>query len=925
MAHPDPNPTLPASRISEVHDARYLTLRWHARSLGRVLNRTLFVAMPFIAVRGFALALIATNVTILIPSRLASQTVASDSTRPRARDSLAVSQLTRVSGAALRAAPAFTLEQALQGKLSSVVVSMNDGAPWSDGQIQVRGVSTVGGDPSPLIVVDGVITSNTFLARSYELGGSSQQSLSAPSSARRREFTPFEIESVEVLKGPVATSRYGSRGASGVLLITTRRGASGPLRWEVLQRAGQLSATRLPTPRCQASVAEVIAERPPYAQLAASAAAANGGVLACRDHIRRYFSAVPIGFESALQASGGVGGTRFMASAARASTPAAIDGSSMVRSNLRLNLDQRVTDRLSAQLSAGYAPSAIRPAFGSETALRELYAVPSWIPLGPDVPQAVISPTLPDPFRQLALGRQEQTTDRATGGVLVAYEAVRRSSGSLRITYRAGTDRYDFRDSSAALSDTVRFPTSSFGPVVKSTAFATTGSAVTNHEFRLSGAAQVRQLGAVTFDAGYARDRQSLTRKTAVNFNDNPLSVSTSELLLKSRSAALFASSSLLASRERLELTASVRRDAFDGAVTGLTATYPSVGAAWRFSLPAGRGVVTPRIAWGRSGGLGLYGFSPFDLGSAPPLGVLPAPVRNVLERRTEGELGIDAVLWHGRVATSLTRFSALSDQLGVLTGVPSSGDGSSLFTPDAVTLESSGYDVAVRAVLIRGARLQWVSSINLSRAVARTSRFEAQSGGLTGTRYGPGRDHLLPVGEPATGISSFNPTALIDAAPRFDASFQNSVTIGGVSLSAQVDWRAGGNLFSTTSYRRDLFRTSPDFANPSAVPGQTLGESRLTGLFTADARTRYLTTAGSVRIRELVLRYAVPARVTRRLLNAGSLGISLQARNLAMWTTSVALDPEFSALGTTPVARYVDNALHPLLRQIYIGVDLAR
>ncbi len=880
--------------------------------------------MSCIGARYAVSGLLAASILGLIPLQLASQAVARDSSRSPARDSLSISQLTRVSGATLRAAPAFTLEQALQGKLSSVVVSMNDGAPWSDGQIQIRGVTTIAGDPSPLVVVDGVITSNTFLARSYEVSGS-QPSPSAPSSARLREFTPFEIESVEVLKGPVATARYGSRGASGVLLITTRRGASGPLRWEVLQRAGQLSATRLPAARCQDSVAEVLAERSPFAALAAGVAAANGGVLACRDHVRRYFAAQPIGFESAVQASGGVGGTRFMASAARASTPDAVDGSSMVRSNLRLNLDQHVTERLSAQLSAGYAPSTIRPAFGSETALRNLAAVPSWVPVGWNVPPAVTSVFGSDPFRQLDLGRQERTANRTTGGVLLAYEAVRRSSGSLRITYRAGTDRYDFRDSAAEQTDTLRLPSSTFGPAVRSTSLATVGSAVTNHEFRLSGAAQVRQLGAVTLDAGYARDWQSLTRKTAVSINDLPLPVSTSELRLKSQSAALFALSSFAAYQERLLLTAGVRRDVFDGAVTGLTATYPSAGASWRFTLPAGRGVVTPRIAWGRSGGLGLYGFSPFDLGTAPSLGAVPVSVKNDLERRTEGELGIDAVLWHGRVATSLTRFSALSDQLGVLTGVPSSNGGFSQFTPNAVTLESSGYDLAIRAMLIRRDRMQWVSSVNLSRAVSRTSRFDAQSGSLSGTRYSPSRAHLLPVGEPATGISSFSPQAFVDAAPRLDAAFQNTFMIGAVSVSAQIDWRAGGTVFSTAIYRRDQFRTSADFGNPSTIPGQTLGQSRLSGVFTADAGTRYVTTTGSVRIRELVLRYAVPRTITRRLFDARSLGISVQARNLAMWSSSVALDPEFSALGTTPVARYVDYANHPLLRQLYIGVDLAK
>jgi TonB-dependent SusC/RagA subfamily outer membrane receptor len=161
---------------------------------------------------------------LLVSAPLAAQTRVPDSTTTRAALDLLRVQRNRVTGAVLNAVPAFTLEQALQGKVAGLRIDMNDGAPWSDGQMQIRGPSTLYGDPSPLVIVDGVQVTNTFAATLNTVDR--DVFFAVPSTARVADFTPFEIGAVEVLKGPVATARYGARGANGVLLITTRRSAS---------------------------------------------------------------------------------------------------------------------------------------------------------------------------------------------------------------------------------------------------------------------------------------------------------------------------------------------------------------------------------------------------------------------------------------------------------------------------------------------------------------------------------------------------------------------------------------------------------------------------------------------------------------------------------------------------------------------------
>ena len=94
--------------------------------------------------------------------------------------------------------------QALQGAAAGVMVSQQDGSPEGRAAIRIRGVGTINGDASPLYVVDGVQVGNSA------------------------DFVnPADIERIEILKDASATAIYGSAGANGVVMITTKHGAKG--------------------------------------------------------------------------------------------------------------------------------------------------------------------------------------------------------------------------------------------------------------------------------------------------------------------------------------------------------------------------------------------------------------------------------------------------------------------------------------------------------------------------------------------------------------------------------------------------------------------------------------------------------------------------------------------------------------------------
>ena len=112
-----------------------------------------------------------------------------------------------------------SIDKALGGKIAGVRVTSNTGDPGSAGEIAIRGIGSIGGNRSPLYVVDGI-----------PVESGDDASFGSKSSSLLSSFNPDEVESVTVLKDAAASSLYGSRAANGVILITTKKGTKGKTR-----------------------------------------------------------------------------------------------------------------------------------------------------------------------------------------------------------------------------------------------------------------------------------------------------------------------------------------------------------------------------------------------------------------------------------------------------------------------------------------------------------------------------------------------------------------------------------------------------------------------------------------------------------------------------------------------------------------------
>lgn len=109
--------------------------------------------------------------------------------------------------------PVSNFQYALNGQLPGVLFTQRSGQPGGNTEILVRGVSSINAGNAPLIVIDGMIA-----------GGSTGVSAGSNRTDPFLNLNPNDIASVEVLKDAAAASIYGSRGASGVIIITTKRG-----------------------------------------------------------------------------------------------------------------------------------------------------------------------------------------------------------------------------------------------------------------------------------------------------------------------------------------------------------------------------------------------------------------------------------------------------------------------------------------------------------------------------------------------------------------------------------------------------------------------------------------------------------------------------------------------------------------------------
>jgi len=257
-----------------------------------------------------------------------------------------------VKGSDVSVTPVPTFDQALQGRAAGVDVTSTNAEPGGGVSIRIRGSNSISGNNEPLIVLDGYPLPQGGEASVEGLG-----SVRVVPSNTLSFLNPSDIQSVDVLKDAAATAIYGSRGANGVIVITTKKGNYGE-RTKISLTAEKGTSSAFDYPEMM--------DGPTYALWKQEIAQdvnqnvnphyANPSSLPTTRWLDRVLQDAPYS-RYAMDVMGGTDKTRFTLSGAYIRQEGVLITTEFMRGTFKANLETQVSDRLKISTSINYAHS----------------------------------------------------------------------------------------------------------------------------------------------------------------------------------------------------------------------------------------------------------------------------------------------------------------------------------------------------------------------------------------------------------------------------------------------------------------------------------------------------------------------------------------------------------------------------------------
>jgi TonB-dependent starch-binding outer membrane protein SusC len=863
---------------------------------------------------------------------------------------------------------AASMEVSLQGKVVGASINMNSGSPGGGGQVQIRGVTSLIGNGEPLYVVDGVLISNAAISSGQNAlqarGGitSQQDNLST----RLADINQNDIEDVQVLKGASASAIYGAKATNGVIVITTKRGASGAPHFSLTQRVGSSDVMRLPGSRRFKTVADLYAAQPAQRTIIDSLVAANGGEIPYYDYQKDLYGQNNLSHETIATLSGGTNDTKYFVSASNKYDNGVMINTDATRQSGRINVDQTIGSRWTASAGLNLVHSVNNRGLSNNSTdwVGPLYLL-SYTPAIVDLNSRssnglyVRNPfaggggsQASNPFESMEYITNSELVDRQIGSANVKYSAFTTARHSLQFTGDAGADQFSY-DAQIYSPPFMQFePQDGFlGTAVESHSRSRNTNASLNAIWTLTPG--VSFIGTATTSAGISSEKQFFNEYRiraqglspgVAQVNQGSIDDSQNKTLVKN--VAYYLQEEVIAFGERLYLQAAFRAD--KSSVNGDPAKFfifPKGSASYRFVSPfRGTDELKLRAAFGTSGNQPLYGQRDFLLSSP---GIIEGansivPSQRVgnrelrPEKMTETEFGVDASFFQSRAALEATYFDrTITDMLLQAPLAPSSGLGTRTINGGKMT--STGIELALSLVPLQHRLLDWKSRIqyyDIDQQIV-SLPIAPFAVGNTGFATSFGRSVIKP-GYSTTGIwgntiranGTVVDTLLGDATPHFTMQFTNTLRHRALELSFLLDWKKGGDVVNITQNRMDEGKNSRDYDEPSPDPaiGKTLGEYRYNKWASGNNAAGLIQDGSYVKLREINLSYNMPASILQRAPIARSfksLRFSLTGRNLAVWSDYWGSDPEFNNFSNSNTIRVIDLAGYPPSRSYFFSIEL--
>ncbi|QJB32223.1 TonB-dependent receptor [Chitinophaga oryzae] len=901
------------------------------------------------------------------------------------------SAISSVKGADVANVPVASFDAQLQGRAAGVQINSNTGVPGDGVFVRVRGTTSINADNNPLYIVDGVFINNTNL-QTVNTGGRSASVLA--------DLNPADIENIEVLKDASATAIYGSRGANGVVIVTTKRGNyNTKSRLNVDVSGGVAWAPRLWDLTTGPQHAELINEfyRNSYADAVAlgdEAGRKKYELLPFRAKTDRpEATPAPRGLPSEQQTydrlgeifrhaglqnynlslSGGSKETKYYIGGGFSKQESILRPMSFDRVNFKLNLDQRVNDRISVGTSNSFSRSYRNQGRAGDG------------PQGGLLQAALHTPTyLPEfnadgtPARwagfdnvQVLINNYDVNTTslRYIGNIYL--DAAILPDLKFRSTFSLDYNNYNESEYWNNFTQLGAAPTNGLATSAITQNTAWINEQTLSYKKRLGTGHFLGVLAGNTLQSNTI----SLTSAQGTGFASNAYkdisaaATRTSNQTWTKVNLASFFSRIDYNYAGKYYLEASIRADGSSKFGKDTRWGYfPAVGASWRvkeeaflknnsrisdLKIRASYGVTGNQAGIDNFASQGLWsgGFGYPDGSSGDQPGTAPQQLSNTnlqWERTSQTNAGIDLGLFEGRI--SLTADVYYKYTSNVLLRLPVPGmTGFSSLNSNAGEISNKGYEIGINTVNITNKALRWTSSLTIS---GNKNRIEK----LPTPVYQYNRDWIImqegspmyafwlykQLGvDPQTGSVIFEGAekgklpvsarrVMGNAMPDFFGGFSNTVSWKGFDLNVLFSFQYGNDVYNLNKFfgegggTRDANRVLvADQLNRWQKPGDVTDVPRLTayGLnYTIDQNSRFLEDGSFLRLKSVTLSYTVPKNVTARL-HMNQLRVYVTGSNLWLLTNYTGPDPEANVtsiqtvqgldLGTPPQPRSVQAGIH--------------
>ncbi len=855
-----------------------------------------------------------------------------------------------IKSATIQEMPVVSVESAMQGRMTGVQVQQSSGQPGAGISIRVRGVTSIAGGNEPLFVIDGVPQYNN-----------DNRAMNGMSS-----FNASDIESIEVLKDASATAIYGSRGANGVVQITTKSGKAGVSRVtyestytnQIIQRKLNLMNG--------VQMIDFIKQYYTNSNLALPAEVTNAtnAETDWQDQVLR--SAMQQ--NHTLSFSGGNDKTQYYVSGNYLDQPGIIKGSDFNRGSMRFNLTSQLNSRISLRtymtasrtVSNGFSASDNSP-----TRYTGKNGVGAMVLASPTVPVYNPDGTYgnPRPFSfsgidvENPLAFTKESLDRNT---VVRFQGgmdfnVKIAEGLVNTT-RIGGDYFSARADLyfpivlAQLSSGVGIgqltTTSSLNVVAEDYLEYKKKFGDLEFEGIVGGSIQSAQQDIINLlGSKYISDDLKNYSFAAAGSVSKPVTDIITNRLVSGFSRVR------LNFKDRYLFTASIRRDG--ASVFSKNKKYgifPSLGLAWKASEEPFMKNVTAisnlkvRATWGQSGNPAIQPYQSLLIGnvintaqgagSGLAVGLSPTlPNDNLTwETTTQTNAGLDFGFLNDKYRVTLDYYVKNTTSLLATVQLPPSS-GYNTIIDNVGEVENKGFELEIGTDLIATKDLRWSIDANLSinknKVVATKNNLPFSSGN---SRITPGDPLSSFYGPKFNGYAADGEMAFLDVNADGIIDGRDNVYIGNPYPSTII------GLNTSLKYKRFNFMMTWSSVQGNSIDNQMLFTAatpspiynRSAEIYTYYPKPRassihrrsdlFIEDGSYIRLRNIRIDYALPLGDTKFIKSAN---IYLSGNNIITITDYKGYDPEVNAFSGNSLQQGVDNGAYPGSKTVTLGLTV--